>query len=101
MSPGRRRASDEFFRPTASDPAPASSTTRRAGTGRQRHDAKITVYLSNDELLDLERLRLDLRADHGIVVDRGRLVREAIALALSDVADRGDAGELVRRLRRG
>lgn len=100
MSPGRRRASDEFFRPTATEPAPVSATTQRAGTGRQRHDAKITVYLSNDELLDLERLRLDLRADHGIVVDRGRLVREAIALALTDVADRGDAGELVRRLRR-
>jgi hypothetical protein len=101
VTPARRpRASDEFFRPTGPAAAAVSAApSGRAGSGREHHDAKITVYLSNAELLDLERLRLDLRADHGVVVDRGRLVREAIALALSDVADHGSSGALVQRLR--
>ena len=42
--------------------------------------------------------RLTLRAHHGVAVDRGRIVREAIHLALRDVADHGDESALVRRL---
>jgi len=71
---------------------------RPRGSGRVRHDEKITVYVSNDELLDLERARLMLRADHGMAVDRGRIVREALALAIGDLAARGVDSELVRRL---
>lgn len=67
-------------------------------TGRVRHDEKITVYVSRDELLALEQLRLTLRAEHGLSADRGRIVRAAIAEALADVRARGSASALVRRL---
>jgi hypothetical protein len=56
------------------------------------------VYLSVDEFLDLERARLALRA-YGISVDRGRLVREAIAVLLSDLDAGVDVSVLARRLR--
>jgi hypothetical protein len=55
------------------------------------------VYLSADELLDLERARLTLRA-HGIGVDRGRLVREAIAVLMMDLEAGIDASVIARRL---
>lgn len=113
----------ELFRPTGTDVAPgdvgpdsepvdhesavepgqslgqAPSTARAAGgTGRVRHEEKITVYVSSEELLALEQARLRLRAELGLAVDRGRLVRAAIALALSDLDAAGPSGELVRRL---
>jgi hypothetical protein len=56
------------------------------------------VYLSADEFLDLERVRLTLRA-HGIGVDRGRLVREAIAVLMMDLETGIDASVVARRLR--
>jgi hypothetical protein len=68
-------------------------------TGRERHDEKITVYCSPEELLQIERARLDLRGSHGLAVDRGRIVREAIAVVLADLEAKGDASILVRRLR--
>lgn len=71
---------------------------RRSGAGRRRHDEKITVYLSSSELVALEEARLALRAQHGIAVDRGRLVREAIDIALADLAERGDQSVLIQRL---
>ena len=76
-----------------------SSTEQRRPSGRERHDEKITVYVSPEELLDLEQARLTLRADHGLAVDRGRLVREALSLALSDLDAKGESSALVRRLR--
>jgi hypothetical protein len=75
----------ELFRPAV--PLPDTSDERQA-TGRERHDQKITVYLSAGELLDLEHARLKLRR-FGFVVDRGRLVREAIAILLADLDARG------------
>ena len=42
----------------------------------------MTVYVTADELLDLEHARLSLRRHQGLAVDRGRLVREAIAMAI-------------------
>ena len=68
-------------------------------TGRERHDEKITVYCSPEELLQIEHARLNLRGSHGLVVDRGRIVREAIAVVLADLEAKGDASILVRRLR--
>ncbi len=92
----------ELFRSTThrqSVPAAhAAQAGPRTGTGRQKHDAKITVYVSGDELLTLEHARLALRAHHGIPVDRGRIVREAIALVLADFDDKGEDSALVRRL---
>ena len=72
---------------------------QRLATGREAHPQKITVYLSAEELLDLERARLRLRG-LGISADRGRLVREAIAVLLADLDARGEASVLATRLRR-
>ncbi|MEU9184435.1 hypothetical protein AB0D14_07685 [Streptomyces sp. NPDC048484] len=71
----------------------------RRPSGRERHDEKITVYVSAEELIDLEHARLVLRGEHGLAVDRGRIVREAVAVVLADLESRGDASILVRRLR--
>ena len=76
-----------------------SADELRQATGREAHPQKITVYLSADELLDLEHARLRLRGI-GISADRGRLVREAIAVLLADLDARGEASVLATRLRR-
>jgi hypothetical protein len=75
------------------------SLAERRPSGRERHDEKITVYVSADELMDLEHARLGLRGDYGLSVDRGRVVREALAVVLADFEAKGDASILVRRLR--
>lgn len=93
---------DELFRgqPAAvpdKQPARIDPEPRPAGpTGRVRHDEKITVYVSTQELLDLEQARLQLRA-MGLSADRGRLVREAIDMMLEDLnANRGDSAIVTR-----
>lgn len=91
---------DELFRPTApsgsrSDDPPAAPAS---GSGRVKHDEKMTVYLTSDELLAVEQARLALRSMSGRKVDRGRLVRAAIAGALADLETRGAESELARRL---
>jgi hypothetical protein len=77
----------------------ARAVAERRPSGRERHDEKITVYVSADELMDLEHARLALRGDHGLPVDRGRVVREALAVLLADFETKGEASILVRRLR--
>jgi hypothetical protein len=119
-------AADDLFRPTvvpdepgASEPregaapgdapgdapggaAPEESsggtTAARTPSGRVRHDEKMTVYVTAEELLDLEHARLTLRRDHGLAVDRGRLVREALAVALADLDANGEDSVVVQRL---
>jgi hypothetical protein len=87
------------------DPAPLRPVRigRRAAearpTGRERHDEKITVYCSPEELLQIEHARLALRGSHSLAVDRGRIVREAIAVVLADLEAKGESSILVRRLR--
>ena len=76
----------------------AAEQISRRGSGRVRHEEKITVYVSAEELLALEQARLTLRARHGMAVDRGRIVREAIATVLADLEANADDSELVRRL---
>jgi hypothetical protein len=73
----------------------------QGSTGRVRHNEKITVYMSADELLDLEHARLMLRRDYGVAVDRGRIVREALDIALAEITSDGSASPLVRRLAGG
>lgn len=82
----------------ASRPRTRAAAERRP-SGRERHEEKITVYLSPDELMELERARLALRQDHGLAVDRGRIVREALVAILAELESKGDASTLVRRLR--
>ncbi len=96
---GRRQDEQEG---SASGAAPRGKRGRAASrrpSGRERHDEKITVYVSAEELMDLEHARLVLRGEHGLAVDRGRIVREAVAVVLADLESRGDASILVRRLR--
>ena len=90
--PARRRAVAAVPEP----PQPDGKTRR--SSGRVRHDEKMTVYVTADELVDIEHARLTLRRDHGLAVDRGRLVREALAIVLADLEENGDDSELVRRL---
>lgn len=85
--------------PGAAGRARPRTRAPRRPSGRERHDEKITVYVSAEELMDLEHTRLVLRGEHGLAVDRGRIVREAIAVVLADLEQRGEASILVRRLR--
>jgi hypothetical protein len=87
----------ELLRPVAPDPV---GSDERQATGREKHDQKITVYLSAAELLDLEHARLALRR-FGFAADRGRLVREAIAILLADLDARGKDSLVARRVRDG
>lgn len=109
---------DDLFRPTADpDAVPRTSSARanaaravepaaprkraaaaRKPSGRVKHDEKMTVYVTSDELIDLEHARLTLRRDLGMAVDRGRIVRQAVALALEDLEANGEDSALVRRL---
>lgn len=99
----------ELFRPTRPAPEPTAEPRDEAPappqeatpapTGRVRHDHKITVYFSEQELLALEDANLDLRRNYGIRVDRGRIVRVAVAHALSDLIERGADSDLVAELR--
>lgn len=109
-------AADDLFRPTAEQPtppgvsdepagaadAPAETSAEAAGprkpSGRVRHDEKMTVYVTSAELLAIEQARLRLRSEHGLAIDRGRLVREALGLVLGDFDERGEASDLVARL---
>ncbi|MFJ4979127.1 hypothetical protein ACIP6X_27905 [Streptomyces coeruleorubidus] len=100
----RRQAAQEGSAAGAAGAAAAAPRKRgraaaRRPSGRERHDEKITVYVSAEELMDLEHARLVLRGEHGLAVDRGRIVREAVAVVLADLETRGDASILVRRLR--
>jgi hypothetical protein len=71
----------------------------RTITGRVRHEDKMTVYLSPEELHSLDMARLVVSRDYGLKVDRGRVVREAVAMLLADFDERGADSVLVRRLR--
>ncbi len=107
-------AADDLFRPTgdvgdrptakkkgtvhAVPDAPEPSAPKRA-SGRIRHDEKMTVYVTAEELMEIEQTRLALRGTHGLSVDRGRVVREALHLVLEEFEAHGEDSALVRRLR--
>ncbi len=120
----RLPGADDLFRPTATAPvqhgqpetsgkesqadlgeergeqdgADGGPRPARRPSGRIRHDEKMTVYVTAEELLDLEHARLLMRRDHGLAVDRGRFVRAAVALALADLDAHGEDSEIVQRL---
>ena len=91
---GRERA-ERGARHDAATPVPPATPE---ASGRVSHDQKITVYLTGQELLDLEQARLRLRAEFDIAVDRGRIVREGVAELLQELHDRGPDSAIVRRL---
>ena len=92
----------ELLRPTTTSPVGPSQFDAElpAASGRESHSHKITVYLSSAELLELEQAKVTLRG-YGISTDRGRIVREALAVLLADLEVGGDQSLMVRRLREG
>ncbi|MCO7238422.1 MAG: hypothetical protein NTV28_16710 [Propionibacteriales bacterium] len=96
----RRPAPDPSVEPDQAEQEPAGSAAPAAprDSGRIKHDEKMTVYVTSEELLAIEQARLQLRSSVRRNVDRGRLVRAAIALALEDLETRGDDSDLARRL---
>jgi len=93
---GRGRGARQPAEEAPEDRQPAE----RVPSGRQRHDEKVTFYCTADELMDLENARLLLRREHGVAVDRGRIVREALAQVLSELERHGADAPLVKRLSR-
>ncbi len=115
-----RRASlpgaDELFRRTGTssskaEPAPSrqeSKSTKlqvasregpaEAGKKAPKHEEKVTFYCTGEDLMALERARLQLRADHGVSADRGRIVRAALGYVLEDFAARGEDSILLREI---
>ncbi|HWF80979.1 MAG TPA: hypothetical protein VN695_10360 [Streptosporangiaceae bacterium] len=91
-----------MLRPAAASPVSADQydVNLRQASGRESHSNKITVYLSGAELLDLERAKLTLRG-YGLSADRGRIVRESLAVMLADLDAHGENSLMVRRLREG
>ena len=67
----------------------------RAGAARGEDHGLLLA----EELIDLEQARLTLRGEFGMAVDRGRIVREAIAVVLADLDAKGESSILLRRLR--
>ena len=97
----------ELLRPTTISPVDPSQLNvdlsdaeLRQDSGRESHSHKITVYLSSAELLELEQAKVTLRG-YGISTDRGRIVREALAILLADLEAGGEQSLMVRRLREG
>ncbi len=81
-------------REQATEPAPSAKTPAQ----RPRHEEKVTFYCTDSDLTRLEAARLDLRANHRLASDRGRIVRAAIAEILDDFDARGADSLLVKRL---
>ena len=108
--PSSRENVEEIESPVTSTPKLKNNSVRttprrratafdRAPSGREKHDEKITVYLSPDELYDLDQARLALRGDLGLAVDRGRIVRESLSIIIADLEAKGDQSIIARRLR--
>jgi hypothetical protein len=120
-----RRASlpgaEELFRKTSDrtrEPRPSSETSKQdtkstklqvatptsegteaaARPKAPKHEEKITFYCTPEDLMSIERTRLELRADYGVTADRGRIVRAALAYVLEDFAARGEDSVLLRKL---
>jgi len=106
-------SADDLFRPTddadksgakrvvRAVPDPAPESLAQKPSGRIKHDEKVTVYVTSQELFDIEHARLSLRSQHGLAIDRGRLLREAISLVLADLEENGEKSSLVQRLSEG
>lgn len=73
--------------------------TTQEASGRVPHAEKITVYLTPDELARLDTARMQIRHEHGVRVDRGRIVRDALALVLTEFEFHGEASRIVQRVR--
>lgn len=77
----------------AKDPEPQAGARKAP-----KHDEKITFYCTGEDLMALEQARLQLRSQHGVAADRGRIVRAALAYILEDFEARGEDAILLRHL---
>jgi hypothetical protein len=83
----------------AVEPAPAGAAApAQADKKAPKHDEKVTFYCTAEDLMQLEKARLTLRAEHGVAADRGRIVRAALAYVLEDFEARGEDSLLLRHL---
>lgn len=93
---------NELFRKTMGQPAQEQTkktpAPKQQDQARPKHDEKITVYISSEQLMALEQARLRLKAEFGLRVDRGKLVRAAVALAINDLDERGGEANVVKML---
>ncbi len=96
----RQRTGGRTGQRAGAEPEAAEAAAERTPSGRQRHEEKVTFYCTADELMDLEHARLQLRRKFGIGVDRGRIVREALAQVLDELEQSGADSNLVKRLTR-
>jgi hypothetical protein len=97
---GRGSGAGRGGKRAAAEPEAAEQPAERTPSGRQRHEEKVTFYCTAEELMDLEHARLQLRRKFGIGVDRGRIVREALAQVLDELEQSGADSNLVKRLAR-
>ena len=97
--PADRRPAKDTGSDGAANEGAEDGPAARTASGRVKHDEKMTIYVTGDELIDIEDARLQLRRSHGLAVDRGRLVRAAVAIALADLDSEGGECALVQRLR--
>jgi hypothetical protein len=77
---------------------PTSEVTEAARPKAPKHEEKITFYCTPEDLMAIERTRLELRADYSVTADRGRIVRAALAYVLEDFRARGEDSVLLRKL---
>lgn len=96
VGPSEARQPEKHSKPTR--PAPGKAAPATTGSARPRHEEKITIYCTDSDLTRLEAARLDLRANHRLASDRGRIVRAALAEILDDFDARGADSALVKRL---
>lgn len=95
---------DELFGPASGEDSEDSASSGRdsgfdsGASGRIRHNEKMTVYLTSAELMAVEHARLQLRSELGRTIDRGRLVRAALATALADYDDHGADSAIAQQL---
>lgn len=92
------QASDQEQQISPQVAKPTNLQVADAGTKAPRHDEKVTFYCTGSDLTRLERARLELRAEHRVASDRGKIVRAALAEILDDFESRGANSALVRRL---
>ncbi len=96
-APARQREEEQVDESTKRQIA-ESTETEVSGRRTPRHEEKVTFYCTAEDLVALERTRLQLRSEHGLAADRGRIVRAALSYVLEDFDARGDDSILIRRL---
>src|SRR5699024_1903720 len=101
---------DEIFGPTSSPEQSESSgqssdqlsaQSSAPASARARHNATTTVHLTSAQLLAVAQTGSRLRGEQGRSIDRGRLVRAALAVALDDWNTNGldsQVGQLLRNV---